>query len=285
MQYVYVAYENSYISAARSGGSAFILLTAIVALIQQPGSDSQRFGASVYFVVFGVLLSFSVVAYYYLTVAKIGHRSTESVSIKLEVMNSDENRIITSQTASNHHSDEKHQQPEEKPDLGSDLLHDDQEMQHRSSATEVVPDTGTATNPMLLSTDSHLLCSSDAVSHPAAERAVESAESAGAEEDQGSCSQVALALARWQQKVLAVLVPESVHERIPYLRDALPYILAVGYVNFNTWGMVTALFPFAIDNSSESSSSTNLAIAYQLGAFMLVLGRYLSISITISISI
>jgi len=54
----------------------------------------------------------------------------------------------------------------------------------------------------------------------------------------------------------------------------LPICLAVGYVNFNTWGMVTALSPFAFKNvtKNQESASIYLSLAYQLSSVLLVCG-------------
>ena len=55
---------------------------------------------------------------------------------------------------------------------------------------------------------------------------------------------------------------------------ALPFMLTVGWVNFNTWGLLSALTPFAMKNVTPASdtSSDYLAYAMQLGAFALVTG-------------
>jgi hypothetical protein len=63
----------------------------------------------------------------------------------------------------------------------------------------------------------------------------------------------------------------------------LPICLAVGYVNFNTWGMVTALSPFAFKNvtKNQESASVFLSLAYQLSSVLLVFGEYIYIYIYI----
>jgi hypothetical protein len=49
-------------------------------------------------------------------------------------------------------------------------------------------------------------------------------------------------------------------------------MMTVGWVNFNTWGIIVAMMPFAISAVSAGNGSQNLAIAYELGAVLLVCG-------------
>lgn len=71
--------------------------------------------------------------------------------------------------------------------------------------------------------------------------------------------------------------PFGIEVSVPaWMPTVRPYMLVVGFVNFNTWGMLSALTPFAIDHATVdgSSGSYNLAIAYELAAVCLVLGDY-----------
>jgi hypothetical protein len=70
------------------------------------------------------------------------------------------------------------------------------------------------------------------------------------------------------------VISDATHKKVPWLRETLPYMMTVGWVNFNTWGIVTAVMPFAMANISSGSGSVNLSIAYQVGAFLLVLGDF-----------
>ncbi|KAJ1382581.1 hypothetical protein B484DRAFT_411419, partial [Ochromonadaceae sp. CCMP2298] len=58
----------------------------------------------------------------------------------------------------------------------------------------------------------------------------------------------------------------------PWLRKALPYMLVVGWINFNTWGILSAIIPFAVSHAFRSDSAGDLGIALQVGAVLLVLG-------------
>ena len=72
-----------------------------------------------------------------------------------------------------------------------------------------------------------------------------------------------------------------------WLRFAIPHMIAVGWVSFNTWGMLSAFIPFAIKNSlpkgDTGNGSTSLALAIQLAGFCLVAGdlstQYVKLSI------
>lgn len=59
----------------------------------------------------------------------------------------------------------------------------------------------------------------------------------------------------------------------PWFKFTLPYALSVGWVNFNTWGMLSAVTPFAMNHAAVNVSEyLLLALAYEIGSFTLVLG-------------
>lgn len=68
------------------------------------------------------------------------------------------------------------------------------------------------------------------------------------------------------------LISDAWDDKYPWLRRTLPYMLTVGWVNFNTWGILSAMIPFAVANAYDSNGSGNLGIAFQVGAVLLVLG-------------
>eukprot|EP01034_Spumella_vulgaris_P027255 gene27255-33947_t len=76
----------------------------------------------------------------------------------------------------------------------------------------------------------------------------------------------------YMESFAACVVPNSVHKTRPWLRATVPYMMTVGWVNFNTWGIIVAIMPFAISAVSPGNGSYNLAIAYELGAVLLVCG-------------
>jgi hypothetical protein len=59
----------------------------------------------------------------------------------------------------------------------------------------------------------------------------------------------------------------------PWIHYTLPYALSIGFVNFNTWGMLSALTPFAMHHAANGvSDSFLLALCYEIGCFTLVAG-------------
>ena len=79
------SFKNNYISAARSGGSGYILLCALVALAQDPGSDNMRFSVTVFMSIFGILLCLPILGYIYITRYKIGLREQVKKIYELEL--------------------------------------------------------------------------------------------------------------------------------------------------------------------------------------------------------
>lgn len=60
-----------------------------------------------------------------------------------------------------------------------------------------------------------------------------------------------------------------------HFTHCIPYMLSVGWVSFNTWGMLSAVTPFAMEYASRShSGSFHLALAYELAAIGLVAGDF-----------
>jgi hypothetical protein len=74
--------------------------------------------------------------------------------------------------------------------------------------------------------------------------------------------------------IAKMLIWDSVDDKYPWLRRTLPYMMVVGWVNFNTWGILSAMIPFAVSNAYNSDGSGNLGIAYQIAAVLLVLGDF-----------
>jgi len=212
------AYRNNFISAARSGGSAYILLCAIVSVAQNPGASNMRFSVATYMTIFGVLLSLPICAYQVVVHYKLGLR---------------ENAQISSEQSPKTCSVELF--GGEKKDLNP--LHK--------------PFEGMESNSIVESTELSSL-----VVQP----------------NNRNDDIIQMVLNDFMEKLSVHLVPAKWHESMPWLRRTVPYMLTVGWVNFNTWGMVTALLPFAMSNVSQGSGSNNLAIAYETGAVLLVLG-------------
>lgn len=86
---------------------------------------------------------------------------------------------------------------------------------------------------------------------------------------------------------------DQLTEKEKWLRFAMPHMMAVGWVSFNTWGMLTAFIPFAMKHSlpdgNDSNGSVQLALAIQLAAVCLVAGdlstKYVKLSIPICLTV
>jgi uncharacterized protein YqgC (DUF456 family) len=72
----------------------------------------------------------------------------------------------------------------------------------------------------------------------------------------------------------------------PWFKYTLPYALSIGWVNYNTWGMLSAIAPFSFDFAAvDVSEYLLLALAYEIGAFALVLGDFSTIYIRLSFKV
>lgn len=68
------------------------------------------------------------------------------------------------------------------------------------------------------------------------------------------------------------LVSDAMDDQHPWLRRTVPYMMVVGWMNFNTWGILSAMIPFAVSNAYNSDGSGNLGIAYQVAGVLFVMG-------------
>jgi hypothetical protein len=183
-------FQNSYISAARAGGSSLILLCALVSIIQNPGG-STTFSPRIFILIFAVILIFPYFAYKTILNEKIGLK---------------ENYI--------EHEDSTSTNP----------LRDDSDCRgvelHGSESSKNIPDQ-----------------ESDQLINP-----------------NEACSPISFMQTEW-------------------FRKCVPHMLTVAWINFHTWGMLSAVTPFAMENAAlDNKGSYYLAIAYQLAAASLVFG-------------
>lgn len=71
-------YQSICISACRTGGSAMILLCALIAAIQQPGASTPNFSVPVYYTIFAFIMILPMPAYYYIIKNGLGLRAVEN---------------------------------------------------------------------------------------------------------------------------------------------------------------------------------------------------------------
>ena len=70
-------------------------------------------------------------------------------------------------------------------------------------------------------------------------------------------------------------IKKAYYWKDPWFKFTLPYALSIGWVNFHTWGMLSAVVPFAMNYAAVNISEfLLLALAYEIGAFALVLGDF-----------
>lgn len=250
-------YENMFISAARSGGSSFILLCALLSFAQDPGANNQRFSVTVYLCIFGVLMTFTVMSYYYITINDIGKRSkqandhlqtVELSEIPLDISSIIHNKSSSSQSHSKHDIEDNHNPLQSNNDS---LVSDSRQVNTPSDVTS------SSTTPTEIDKDE---LNPDSLGNHELENIILATKK------------------NFLQPYLTAfthyIISDKLHKQYPWLRETVPYMMTVGWTNFNTWGIVTAVIPFAMANISEGSGSVNLSIAYQIAAFLLALGDF-----------
>lgn len=269
------AYKNNFITAARAGGSAYILLCALISVAQNPGSTNMRFSVATYMIIFGCLLSPPILAYKYITDNHLGLRDNSHTSpdagegeLELDHKEKSESSEISPEVNSKATASFL--------ELGVNPLH--------TTATEGEGG-GRGGSP----TQTSLIAGSAGMGDGFHSSSTSTSTSRRSRDDRETyfvvfgcrlySGIVNDTVNDFMAAVSAALVRDKWHEEMPWLRRTVPYMLTVGWVNFNTWGMVTALLPFAMSNISSGSGSSNLAIAYEVAAVLLVLGILMLISI------
>lgn len=242
------SYENVFISAARTGGSTLTLMCAVVAFIQSPGSSHRRFDTSTYMAIFGALLVLPIFAYRHIIVNKLGERESTATAqtedsekeIDSEMNIGGENPMFDHNTAQTHPEAQSETHTETKKETKTHA---------RMQSFEVIAPRLSPEEPALL-----LTSSSSVAEDP-------------------STGPFGTPFDRCFAAFIDWVIPAHYAEKHPWLKITLPYILTVGWVDFNTWGMISAITPFAIAHASlEGSGAYNLSIAYQVAAIALVLG-------------
>ena len=72
-------YKDDFITASRSGGSMCIVLTAVLAAIQNPGSRTPHFSPTYYLLIVAIMLSFPIFAFVHIIRFKIGLRNEDAI--------------------------------------------------------------------------------------------------------------------------------------------------------------------------------------------------------------
>lgn len=301
-------FENDYISAANCGGSVGIVLTALVGLAQNPGSEHERFSTEVFFIIFFCLLASSIIAFYYIVFNNIGLRdpqispfsglkppesnieggilvySTRSSVASFVVLaplieaKADSNIVVNAQgemeiTNSMSSKSFKCNSLKSFKDNSANCATSD-----TITPSTITPETDMGVSPESLATPPIGEADFEAVMATTESPRVDVEDQRA---ERASDHDEAEARSCWDADAVSDclirhLLPCAFVDSVPWLRQALPYMLTVGWVDFNTWGMISALIPFAIANVSEYGGAGNLAIAFEAGAVALVLGDILT---------
>jgi hypothetical protein len=188
-------YESNMITAARSGGSALILLAALIAIGQGPGTVN-RFSVSVYLTIFGVLLIFPILSYLYIQKTGIGLRNRHQL----------------------------HASPSESTPIRSG--------RERESSAATIEMKGVIGNPMNGQVDEEGKNPFDLMPLDAKKSQKVSEEDAIVRMLNYQSDNV---IDRYFDSFLGSLVPLKWHNQKPWLRRAMPYIIVVGWIEFHTW--------------------------------------------------
>lgn len=240
-------FKNDYISASRSGGSIFTLLSALLAILQSPGSEKPRFSVQYYLLIMAVILSLPVCAYFYIINKNIGLRENledinefnsndNNKNLNPLLLNSEYKILSNGMNNENLNENENNFNIDIVPNLDIDVIHENN-----------------LNNNNVDDDDKNVTVNSK------------------------NYEKYFFSKKNFQKYNLEKFI------------NILPICLAVGYVNFNTWGMVSALAPFAFKNvtKNQESASVYLSLAYQLSSLLLVFGDlsttlyYIPVNITL----
>ncbi len=230
------AYENDFISAARSGGSGTILLTALVSTAQDPGGDNPRFSPRIFFLIFGLILILPLIAYRFIIKSGLGLKP----KIKAISSKSPQLALVTiDEECSNGGSAINPLQVDSPDDIGS------RDVKNSNTAAA----TGTNRN----TTEGNSIVYKPEL------------------KDRTSLDFIGRICSLFVSKNF--LSGRLQGEKLKWYEVLMPYMFCVAWIDFNTWGLMTAFIPFAMDYASgDENSSENLAIAYQVSAVTLLLG-------------
>ena len=277
-------FQSDFISATRAGGSGLILLTGIVAFVQRPGSTEQRFPPSTYFQIFGFILLVPLAAVWFIERNKPGLRDSHGDGEKATRQAEE----AGAETGSSHSSLSSHSSHPLRQCMDESGAGRGQQRELELPAVFMYssggPSSGSGETLSPLPLSSLLI-----FEHHQQQQQQQSAGSppgwdwGQALADRGSALLVHGCLA-----LVGAVCPSWATALPPWLPRVLPYCLAVGFINFNSWGLLSAVSPFAFSNAVPASvsgdgslGSENLASAYEVGSLCLVLGDLSTTVVTI----
>jgi len=223
-------YKGDLISASRSGGSGLIMLCALVAAVQQPGSSSELFNTSSYLSIFGCFLALPIISYVYIS-RYPEQLLREQQEVKKEEVQDHKLTMTTKEMSAAENAAAKDEEEALSPDRSSHAM----------------------INPLLVGS-----------SEPSS---ILSLPKSNLEVDQGASAPPASSSSSYSSASFFSFSP-------PFRSIVLPYACSVGWINFNTWGLLSSLVPFAIHNASSTvgNGPLMLSFAYEISAVFMMFG-------------
>ena len=302
-------YKNDFISASRSGGSFCIVLSAILAGIQGPGSKNPRFGTKYYMLLMGTILSFPIFAYFYIINNNIGlrdeieidnannnnidddddidiifneinnsNRKKSFINSKNELENinnikysninetdSDKFDFCVSKPGKDHIIDDSYEELFFDNHNNVDNNNNNNDLNHINLIIEEKREINNDNNNNI--NDNNNDNGNNNVNNKGT---ISSANSTNSDISFIETKEI---IKSYTSYFIELVISKKILKKNPYLIQVLPLCCVIGFVNMNTWGIVTALSPFAFKNvSMDGQGSSSLGLAYEFGALCLMFG-------------
>ena len=320
-------FKDDFITASRSGGSMCIVLTAVLAAIQSPGSSTPRFSPTYYLLIVAIILSFPIFAFVHIIRYKIGLRSEDVAGLSSRdpsIVEDDSTLLIAHSRdrglsrrllsdSSNEEGEGSSQNKGGSIDntrengydrISGSVTHDicsGDELRFQINSPLHTNEQNIVTGPVCEGDD---VCEAnkiigvmdaspetDVVDFDNRDRLKNRYENGYDDEDRnrdknghvhvhGSGTTTAQrhhASSSFEQFLSQILLL-FISNPSPWMHQVAPLCAVIGFVNMNTWGILTAVAPFAFKNVGSSSGSGSndgamlLGYAYEFAAICLMFG-------------
>lgn len=327
-------YKDDLITASRSGGSMCIVLTAVLAAVQSPGSSTPRFSPTYYLLIVAIILSFPIFAFVHIIRYNIGLRSVDvagSLSRDPSIVEDDSTLLIahgrdrglSRRLLSDSSNEEGEGDGSSQSKGGSCSIDNTRENGYDRISGSVTHDNCNGDelrfqiNSPLHTNEQNIIIGpvstndvceankiigvmdaspeTDVVDFGNRDRLKNRYEDGYDDEDRnrnrdknghvhthghGSGTTTAQrhnASSSFEQ-FLSQLMALFISNPSPWMHQVAPLCAVIGFVNMNTWGILTAVAPFAFKNVGSSSGSGSndgamlLGYAYEFAAICLMFG-------------
>ena len=279
-------YQNDFISASRSGGSFCIVLSAILAAIQGPGSLHPRFSTKYYMMIMGILLSFPIFAYMHIVRNDLGLReeiicsdgydkdfkNNEKISTATESSESTGSAGSSCGNVRYSHIRSDSDPSDHFESYEEDSMNPKLDINNMNQSKNALLDSTVIRSDSFIESSDKMNGKYENIRNPQDytgnnRTSISNISNNNNVNNNNNCNSLN------RKDYIDYIIPSSILKSNRYLRDALPMCMIIGFVNMNTWGIVTALAPFAFQNvSSAGEGSSMLGYAYETGAVCLMLG-------------